>query len=130
MLEKTIILDMRVPVLMFEKIIYPMDVHGEELCKEIIRFVLDYICELDFAEFTVGEYVSELKTTYENHLSPSELDEFERAVTILTTAVKDQCISFGAYDADRTLRYRFDCFIGNDIVLRRMTEQEIVDGIV
>ena len=96
----------------------------ETFTEEVIDFVLSYAADKDTAKGSIGEFISEAVALYSLH-QISTLESFKTVLETFCYGLYDKLIEVNAWDDENVLSAKFDRFFGDDIVLKRMTEDEL-----
>lgn len=92
--------------------------------EEVIDFVLDYAADRETARGSIGEFINEAVDLYSTH-QIATLERFKEALESFCYALHQLLLETDAWNDQNELSAKFDRFLGDDIVLRRMTEDEL-----
>lgn len=94
-----------------------------EFVTEVINAVLEYGASEDTAVGSIDEYVRETVAMYKN--SVPDTYEFEQALSRFCMAIFNALRRTGCYTDDGCLMATVTRFFGDDVALRRLTEDEL-----
>ena len=90
---------------------------------EIAAAVFAYLTSVDDAYGNVLEFAEDLKESFADDQSERELQCFVTAVTNYGTAIIQILCDLGVY-WEGILWYNFDSFLGDDIIIRKISEED------
>ncbi len=92
--------------------------------EEVINFVLDYAADRETAKGSIGEFINEAVALYSRD-QISTLEPFKEALETFCYALHQLLLQADAWNDQNELSAKFERFLGDDIALRRMTEDEL-----
>ena len=91
---------------------------------EVINFTLDYAADRETARGSIGEFINSAVDLYSLEQLGS-LDAFKQALETFCYALHQMLLDNDAWDDENGLYAKFERWLGDDIVLKRMTEDEL-----
>lgn len=96
---------------------------ADEFTIETLNFVLEYAAELETAEGSIHEFICETLVLY-GHFDETKQAAFKGFLEAFCFGFHKLIVESDAY-LFGTLLAKFDCFFGDDIVIKKLTKEEI-----
>lgn len=96
----------------------------DEFVIEVIDFVLEYAADKDTAKGAISEYVRETVETYAT-MNSLKVRLFKRALEGFCESIHEAILSANGYNDQGHLYAKFHTWHGNDVVLKRLTDDEL-----
>ena len=119
-----LVLDTEEGVIHFQQALNDLDEDMiDEFEVEVIEHVLEYAADKESARSSIGEFVRECADLYST-MSLNRLEAFKSALATFAEVIYQSLLLSDAYDDHGQLYARFDRYFGNDIVIKRMSDDE------
>lgn len=104
--------------------VFPM---REEITdNHLIALIFEYIVGLDYAKSNILEMLETMREIFEGNQPADHIEEYCRALQILSKRIVQRLLELKAFE-DGIFWYEFKTFCLNDVVLYRVTKEDLIN---
>jgi hypothetical protein len=121
-----IILDVGSAVLDYRNRVKVLPLHADFDDHDIVGLIFDYICGIEYAKSNMLEFINDISEHSDGQYPQQDVDDFCRAILTLGNEIVIRLVHLRAFQ-EGVFWYDFQGFCLNDIVVKRVTKEELVN---
>lgn len=114
-------------ILEFKKTLQSLSLADELDIADVVNYMFDYLVDEANASGNVLEFANSVSESFTNRYSENDLSTLLMALCTLGTVMHELLKNFRLYDEDKTCWYGYGELCGNDVVIRKITKEDLVD---